>query len=337
MAVETTGLPTGRAALHPLWPEARWNVSGLFAHGRLIYDLYHIVTRRFECPLRLESVHGAPAVPWNSGTASQVPVHLKALAATVRAFNDAGIGVFFTFSNHLLEKGDLDNRVCNQMLEVIDNDRGLNGVVLAGDLLFDYLRRERPRLKLTSSVVKVTMENGRGNVDYYQALAERFDSVTLHPDDGFEYDLLDQLDREKIEIVVNEDCVFHCKARHTHYEVLARCRKTGGDSGREAKQALAQQATRCLMPFQRLDGKNRSCNFTVEEMKRVYDTGFRRFKLQGRKDEANQFLYDVLRFMVEPELLAPTVLKSFLAGWAKEHAEAVLRGATKAGGPGPRR
>jgi hypothetical protein len=308
-------LPVGLAARNPLWPEARWNLTGLFVHDWLILQVFSLLRERFGCRLSFDGIHGAPQVPWNCGRVVAVPMPTpEALQTMVRTFNDVGIGVYFTFSNHLLEKSDLEHPACNMLLESIDNGRGVNGVILASELLYDYVRQRHPELKLTASIVKVTKEEGRGDLAYYRSVQERFDSVMLHPDDGFEYDLLDQLDRDKIEILVNENCAYRCPNRGEDYDQMGSASKAGRDP------RTVVRPPGCRIPLGTLTPVARSCNFTTAEMQRVYQMGYRRFKLQGRQDMPATFLFDLLRFAVEPELAAPIIFKAFVSGQARRQA-----------------
>ncbi|HDZ20765.1 MAG TPA: hypothetical protein ENH80_12560 [Phycisphaerae bacterium] len=307
-------LPSGLAARNPLWPEARWNLTGLFVHDLLTLQVFSLLHERFGCPLKFDSIHGAPDVPWNCGRFSFTPAPTaQALEAMLRTFNDVGIGVFFTFSNHLLDKNDLDDRACNRLLESIDNGLGLNGVILASDLLYDHIRRRHPELKLTASIIKVTEERGRGNVAYYQSVLPRFDSVMVHPDDGFNCEVLDQLDRDKIEIMVNENCAFQCPNRVKDYEVMAQVLKAGGLPGPD-NPYMVMERRHCRMPLKKLTSAIQSCNFPTAQMVRVYEMGFRRFKLQGRQDMPATFLFSLLRFAIEPDILAPVIYKAFISG-----------------------
>jgi len=225
---------------------------------------------------------------------------LETWAANVGLFNDLGIGVYGVFDTHRLAPADLADETCNRILELLDNGRALNGCILASDVLADHIRSEHPKLKLTASVVKTRSEGGAGQADHYQAMSERFDAVTICPEDGFDYDLLDQLDRDRIEIVVNEDSAW------------------GGGAGADPSGSSAPRAT--------LAAEARSCNFTTAELQRVYDLGYRRFRLRSSSGNRNLFLYDVLRYMLEPNLLLPVVFKSFTNDWAREQVEAALRG-----------
>ena len=324
-------LPTGAAVRHPLWPEARWNVSGLFTHGRMIYDLYNLLRDRYGCRIGLDSVHGAPGVPWNSGRVSHLHMPTaQAMTATVKSFNDIGVGVFMTFSNHILDAGDLDHRDANTLLDYIDNDSGLNGVILSSDLLFDHIRKTHPNLKLTASVVKVTIEEGGGDLDYYRSHLERFDSVMLHPTDGFNYDLLAQLDPDRIEVLVNENCARNCPHRAEDYEHFALIMKAGQTDLQRTQLQEFENAS-CRMPMRNMTNAHRSYNFTTTEMLAAYELGYRRFKLQGRQDKPPNFLFDFLRYIIEPEIVMPIIFKAFTSGQAGRHALDAFKKAQAAG------
>ena len=313
-------MPSGPAALHPLWPEARWNLSALFTHDRITYHALAMLKERFDCRPAIDAIHGSQPVAWNGGRISHVrSYNPAAVEAPLKNFNGEGIGIYYTFSNHLLHQKDLADKACNRLLDAIDNGTGLNGVILASDMLFDHVRREHPALKLTASIVKATVEGGHGNVDYYRRQAERFDSVMLHTDDNWDLDLLDKLDREKTEILVNENCVRNCAVRAEHYVLMIAQQRTGGPyvPHEQCRYAVVR------------GGKSQSCNMTDEELKAVYDMGFRRLKLQGRADKPWPYLYDFSRFLLEPALTAPLVFKYLV------EAQDALDRKTKAKQPSP--
>ncbi len=328
-------MPRGQAALHPLWPEARWNISGLFVFDSVLLGFLTILKDRFDCTPTIDGVHGAPNVLWNSGRPNEIttpkPEHIQAM---VEFYNARGIGVYFTFSNHLLDAADMDDPVCNQMLEAINTGRGLNGVILASDRLFDHVKGRYPDLKLTASIIKVAVENGGGRRDYYEQQCERFDSVMLHPDDAFRLDLLADLDRETIEVIVNENCVHHCPIRPFHYKLMVeqyherkRAREAGEIYDDEAAQKLLrdEKGNVCGIPAMRLDGHNRSCNLADDELEAIYALGYRRLKLQGRGDANPAFVFDLTRFILEPRIIQPVLYKSFVMGCADKLLQEVMK------------
>jgi len=203
------------------------------------------------------------------------------------------MGLCCVFNSPRVAPADLEDETGNRILEILDHGSRLNGVALASDLLADHIRSRHPELKLTASAVRTMTEGGCGQAKHYKAMAERFDTVVLCGEDGFDYELLEQLDGERMEILVNEDSAWG--------------ESPGADQGESST------------PRQTLAPDFRSRNFTTAELKRVYDLGYRRFWLQSSSSNPNVFLYDVLRYMLEPNLLLPVIFKSFTNDWAELH------------------
>jgi hypothetical protein len=321
--------PAGTAALHPDWPEGRFNVSGMFVYHPVVLGLFGVVETGFRCRVPIEAIHGAPAVIWNAGRIEQSPFKVAELYGTLSALYARNVGCFPTFTNHLLEPNDLADSTCNYILECVALRPDLNGVIVAGDLLSKYIADKFPDLRQVASITKVALEGGRGNASYYQELGKRFYRYIVHPDDCHDPKLLDQLDRDKAEIIVNENCLRECTLRARHYELIAKAQKAkehdwsgtagapaqapvGPHPAKSAAQELEEAMAECpSMPLNRqINRRRRNCNFTRQEMKAVYDMGFRHFKLQGRRDGVYCYAYDLTRYLLEPDFAAPLVFKT---------------------------
>lgn len=304
--------PLGVSALHPDWPDARFNVSGMFVYHKVLIDIARIVEHRFDCRIPVESVHGAPGVPWNAGRPSSIPFSPGAFKSVLHALHDLGIGCYLTFTNHLVEKCDLGHPGCNEMLDCISERLDMNGVIVVSDLLSEYIAASYPGLRQVASVIKVTLENGRGRADYYRSLGSRFHRYVVHPDDCLDVCLMDQLDRDKAEILVNENCAPDCPNRARHYETYARWQKAVGAPERQRIQREMDRLTAgcpSALTLTRLDHRQRTRNLSRTELKSIYDMGFRHFKIQGRANSPFLFLYDLTRFLLDPEVVAPLVFK----------------------------
>ena len=83
-------------------------------------------------------------------------------------------------------------------------------MIVSSDLLSNYIARRHPALRQVASIIRTIMDGGRGNAAYYRELGKRFYRYVVHPDDGFDLALLDQLDRDKAEILINEYCLRDC-------------------------------------------------------------------------------------------------------------------------------
>jgi hypothetical protein len=318
--------PLGAAALHPDWPNARFNVSGALEFHSLVLHFLDLVREGFSCRAPITAMHGAPSICWNGGRVLTDSCNETQFRKMLSALQSAGIGYFPTFTNHLIEKADLGDYVGNSILDAIAQRPDLNGVIVTSDLLSDYIARKYPTLPQIASIVKVTLEHGGGRVDYYRRLAQRFHRVVVHPDDIRNLALLEQLDREKTEIIVNENCAANCKNRVRHYansalrQRLASVKRntavlnavSPASEDLWALQEIKEIMATCDAPLNKagLASHRRSCNLTHDEMKAVYDLGFRHFKLQGRGGFAFNYVYDLTRFILEPDFAAPAVCKT---------------------------
>ncbi len=313
----TPGVPLGLKALHPDWPEARFNVSGMFIFTRMVLDYIDLMRRGFDTTVGVEAMHGAPAVRWNAGRFSKFAIDPGQLPALLNAMHARGIGYFPTFTNHLLDEKDLDDPVCNQILQCVSRHTDLNGVIVVSDLLSRRISQLYPQLRQVASIIKVTFDGGKGKPDYYRRLGDRFHRYVVHPDDCRDMRLMEQLDRDKAEIIVNENCVADCPAREHHYELYARIQlATTPEEMFRVQGEIDAVVQACQSPIHadKLGSRRRNCNLTHTEMKGLYDMGFRHFKLQGRADDPYMYCFDLTRFTLEPDMAAPLAYKAVCKG-----------------------
>ena len=285
--------------LNPLWPEADWDVSGAFTHDRELLSFFDY------CRLLLgfepfHMVHGAPLCLWNSGRVLQ---HLLRSAEEIRAaglaYEARKIAVFLTFTNLALQeehlKDPLGNAICTFFSR--HNPTKRNSVILANDLLRDHIREKFPELRLISSILKITNGGGKGNLDAYKKLADEYDDVMVHPDDVLNYDLLEKLeDKDRYILLINEYCIRNCPLRPFHYKSLSEMSLnfTGYDSSEFEKK---QSKNGCQNLFTLLAHETKNVlALNTPEIARLYDMGFRHFKLQGRGiSNASSIVFDLLR------------------------------------------
>jgi hypothetical protein len=301
-------LETARATslIHEDWPEVKWNISGLF-HYRIFlkilinslnsHDILHVVG----------SFHGCPDLIWNGGYLNANVPNVDSIKF-FRRLNEHGMGVFMTFSNVALEKKHLSDVESNLLLERLDEKSGLNGVMVANDLLSDYIREKKPGLKQICSMEKSIIENPDGDIEWYKKMQERFDRVAIHTNHIFDLDLLDKLDRDKTEILVNDECSYKCPTRKQHLELISRFNiarsKEVADGLKKIKQSL------CTGEFHTTsEDKNpahvRSCFLKHGELKTIYDMGFRNFRICGRRKTLFGLAWNVTHFVFNPALASP--------------------------------
>jgi hypothetical protein len=293
------GHDAARKLLNPHWPEARWDVSGAFA-GDLVLARLHRFAREQLGLILFSQVHGAPPCLWAGGRVKQQFLGRQAIERIIRGYEAVGVSVCATFTNVEIPPDRLGNGLGNFILACLSqyNPAGNNGVILCEETLADHVRREHPGLRRIASVVKIAKEQGKGNADYYRRLADRYDKVMVHPDDNVNLDLLAQLEqKDKYEILVNEQCILGCQMRTRHYEGISAQYVDPFDltPSEEGQAMLARN--RCL-DLRRLlppDSPARTLVLSTHELRQLYELGFRNFKIQGRGLNNDQLLgYQVL-------------------------------------------
>ena len=288
--------------LNPDWPDAVWDVSGAFVNDRELIAFYDFckILLGFE-PFNI--VHGSPLCTWNSG---RVLKHLMCDAEEIRAagleYAARNIAMYYTFTNLNLKEEHMKDPFGNAMLTfaVNQNPTKRNSVIMASDALYDHVRREFPTLRTVSSILKITNGGGKGKLEVYQRLADKYDEVMVHPDDVLNYDLLEKIeDKERHILLVNEYCIRQCPLRPYHYSTLSEMSLNyfSYDSTAFDKR---QNANGCKdMGTLLTHEKHSVLALTVAEIKRLRDMGFRHFKMQGRGHaNASSILFDLLRLVL---------------------------------------
>ncbi len=288
--------------LNPHWADAEWDVSGAFVNDRELVAFHDFCKLLLGfTPYRI--VHGAPLCTWNSG---RVLRHLLRDADELHAagveYEQRRIALYLTFTNTLLTQEHLADPLCNALCTFVTNHNPTerNAVILASDVLREHIRREYPKLRLISSILKITAERGKGRAEVYRRLAEQYDEVMVHPDDVFNYPLLDKLeDKEKYILLVNEYCIRNCPIRPLHYESLSRTALDflGCDT---AEFDALQEKNGCRSLYTLLTDPKRSVlALNTPELLRLREMGFCHFKLQGRGHaNASAILFDLLRLVL---------------------------------------
>ncbi len=287
---------------NPLWADAEWDVSGAFVNDRELVAFFDFckMLLGFE-PFHL--VHGSPLCVWNSG---RVLKHLMREAEEIRAagleYEKRNIALYLTFTNLLLTEADMKDPLGNALCVFATNHNptGRNGVILASDVLREHIRREYPKLRLISSILRITADRGKGRLEAYERLAENYDEVMVHPDDVFNYSLLEKLEeKERYILLVNEYCIRNCPLRGLHYDSLSRTALDflSYDAG-EFDEKQARNGCRNLYTLL-TDPKRNVLALNTPEISRLREMGFRHFKLQGRGHaNASSILFDLLRLVL---------------------------------------
>ena len=318
MTNKTNKIPHGREILHQDWPDATWDLGGLFVHDNEIFGTLDEVQRRFDCILPIKSVFGCYSVMWSGGRNVHAPgtphwnYHGWTPEVIIKEYNKRGINVTFTFSNTLLKEEHLADPGSNYLLDLLGKQEYEgNAVTVTSDMLSDYIKDKYPALKQKASIVKITAEAPKKRTaEYYESLFEKFDLVYLHPDDNFDFKLLKELAEtgraEKYTPLINEPCVRNCNIRSDHYDEYSR-KVIDGWHGMfnftTVDNVHDRSHPNTICPSV-LHKELRTCVVHKDDFKKIYELGFRNFKLQGR-DASWEFVnYNISEWMVEQNFIA---------------------------------
>lgn len=159
-----------------------------------------------------------PKAIWHGGRTlfffDQKPFSKSEVEDCIGYINSQGIKVRMVFTNLLLEPSHLNDEYCNMILDVMDNGFG-NGVIVASELLDDYIRKTHPNLPLISSITRGERLNTFQDViskrDYEMVVIYAKQNILNYIDTiGF--------DKNKTEILLASGCAY-CPIQHQHYEI----------------------------------------------------------------------------------------------------------------------
>ena len=278
--------------------KAYYHLPGLFEFYdfyRAFLPLYREHREYFYDWCEIGSIYGAPAdCIWGGGRTSFGEYIPKEVLALMQEY---GISARLTFSNSLLREEHLSDKKCNELCAMFEEGKGvLNGVIVASDLLLDYLKGNYPGLYFVSSTTKVL-------TDFGQFLTEvnRKDFRYAVPDFRLnkafdQWSSLSDAQKDKVEFLCNECCFAGCKDRKLCYETVSRknlgenfpehvCTAPEGKDGYRFSRAMENP-----------------CFIGTEDIKNRYlPMGFSQFKMEGRGLGSALILEFLLYYMTKPE------------------------------------
>lgn len=261
--------------------------------------------------VEIASVYGSfPPAMWNGGRFQQGICDEGFIRHVIKTFNDRGIPLRFTFTNPMLKEEHLSDRFCNMVMQYADN--GFNEAIVVSPLLEEYIRKNYPSYKLTSSTCKriTDAEALRAEVgkDYH--------IVVIDYDLNHDFETLEALpDKQKCELLVNACCNPGCVHRTEHYRSIGEEQilyaqhveqhpGTPYDFRRfaaEHPEYKAADECRC-MERTLFEVKGLKNHITPEEILEKYvPMGFEQFKLEGRTMNLFNLIEHYMYYMIKPE------------------------------------
>ena len=297
-----------------------WNLSGGIVHRSLLLSFID----NLKVPNISLSVHdGFSGLSWSGGREVGASTVLSVLDSVLEQYRERNVGFNLLFSNHQLGPQDLANEYGNSLLNKLHDER--NGVVVCDGVLANYVRERYPKFTLIRSVInayldEVIYRSPEAMVSYFQEKMQFYDRVVVPSELNLRFDVLDQLDKSKLEFLVNNNCFWHCPFAIKHYTQIAQGYKkpVGGSRARiclAQAAALGPERDRVIDHLRKYEGvldqsakpikearfgqriTLRKSWMKPAEVALMRHNGCVHFKLQGRDSAASAF-EETLRSMV---------------------------------------
>ena len=298
-----------------------WNFCGYKKNAHFFlcgafesFDFIHIFLKTAkECPWMLkdnvviDSVFGSPTCIWNGGRSiANVYYNKKQLQNIHDTYANLGVKVRFVFTNSMLNEHDLYDRYCNLIMNIFQDLSP--EVVVYSPLLENYLRSKYPTVSFISSTTKRL----RTSEEQLKEFDQDYKYICLDYDYNYDFnffDIIQEKDRKRVEILINSTCLKGCKARVLHQEFSCR-RQLEYDSDEDCESELFFKECPKIKRSMESPASNEcktedlyaGTNYILpQNLDKYLDMGFNHFKIQGRELTPSQILAELFPYLIRPE------------------------------------
>jgi len=285
------------------------NFTELMKFNLVFSEMHRGANHYFREGVKIASLFGVfPPAIWNGGRFQYMQCDRNYVKQALAIFDARKMPLRFTFTNPMLEEKHLSDDFCNFIMKTADN--GINEVIVVSELLEDYIRKNYPRYKITSSTCKrITTVEGLN-----AELAKDYNLVVADYDLNNDFAALEKVtDKGRCEILINAICDPRCKNRRKHYDCIGLMqiefnehlkKKPNKPQEFEFRNADYDKIKNC--PCMTKGGfyqnKGNTSNLSVEDLYEKYvPMGFRHFKIEGRSSHFLNLMETYLYYMVKAE------------------------------------
>ena len=288
--------------------KARFHLPGIATHFRFNMVFATVMEQypQYFRDVEIASFYGAfPQSIWNGGRTQEGLCDKNFVKMVLKSFNDKGIPVRFTFTNPALEKKHLNDKFCNMVISLANNF--INYSIFVSTILEEYIRRNYPDFKLTSSTCKRLNDGDRLAAE----LEKDYSIVVVDYDLNNKFDILEKLPhKEKCEFLVNSNCRPNCPNRAQHYYNV-------GVQQINYANHMRKYPDQPYDPIIFDDGANQNCPFFTRNIFEIRELstnikpadiwdkylpmGFNQFKIEGRTAWLFNLIETYVYYMVKPE------------------------------------
>lgn len=285
-----------------------WNIGSLYAHDRFVYKLVDVLKElEYESPIKY--VFGSIPCLFQGGRIPPRDAKVEDALDILDEYNKREIGCRLTFSNIFLTKEDLNDELCNILLKHLNEngERAENGVIVASNLLANYIREKYENLQIIASQVKPSVEctlgKNKDTVGYYNDLFDLYDVIVVNPFKINDIEFLRELKyHERVEFIVNHRCVPDCPMAKKHYEtqMMLGMKALRGESYKDEEYTLASINHNCIATKKAYPLAGNS--YSQSDIELLVREGFTQFKIEGRDNDAGCFIRDLGEYIFTSHL-----------------------------------
>lgn len=290
--------------------EVKFHLPGLrqnFPLNMLMVSLLKQKPEIFREGIKIASFFGEfPTSLFNGGRPSNYDqCSAEFIRNVIRTINAQGIMVRYTYTNMILTERELSDPYCNFCLKEAHSEK--NGVIVFSPLLEEYIRKNYPKFKITSSTCKelrtVEAVNAELEKDYHM--------VVLDYNFNNKFEELEKIHHhERCEILVNSLCIPECPRRGAHYENVAKNQRIVLEN-----RSLPKEKQKAREPWSCAYGEKNSifnsrqyCTHVSPEdiYEKYLPMGFHNFKLEGRTANIFSLVETYCYYLIKPEYQGET-------------------------------
>lgn len=296
--------------------ETKWNIASLFGHQDFVWGLIDICKTKLGLELPIKYAFGGVPCVFQGGRVPNYDYDLPQIKEIIDGYNKRGIACRLTFSSPFITEDDLSDEKSNQMLKIIEDNNhtymenlpNKNGVIIALDILNEYIKEKYPSLERISSQVKPSIEVGLGpckdTADYYNKLFDNYDIVVINPAKVYDDEFLRKIKYpERCEFIANHKCIPNCQNAKNHYETLTRWQlEKLNDVDKAIFNKTNERLTKIIADCSYTKTRNPllTAALMTEDIQKLVNLGFTQFKIEGRENAYICFSHDIGTYIFNP-------------------------------------
>lgn len=268
-----------------------------FKLNMLFIDLLNKQPHVFFPGVKIKAVYGAfPPAIWNGGRCMPGYTSYENMVNTLKAYNDEGVSVRYTYTNCLLEEKHLSDHFCNLTMQAADNC--MNEVIINSELLEAYIRENYPSFNLISSTTKrlLTEEDIATELQKDYSLIVLDYAFNNRDKILFSEDHVVCQNAGRFELLLNAYCQDDCPIRKRHYKQLS-AQQLGFNEQTPDFEACCHIGE----DFYSVMEKRKGFIHVEDLYTKYYDAGYRHFKIEGRTMKMVDILESYIYYMIQPQ------------------------------------